>query len=110
MQNTWKSHRFFLHLVILGLCLCYVYQLPAQSNEQTSHKEITILADTYLSALTELKQFNGVVLLQKEGEIILNKAYIISLRTKIRLYTFMNLVNLILDQLQSCLQNMPCMN
>lgn len=86
MQNTWKSHRFFLHLVILGLCLCYVYQLPAQSNEQTSHKEITILADTYLSALTELKQFNGVVLLQKQGEIVLNKAYNITTDKNSSLY------------------------
>ena len=33
------------------------------------------LADTYLQKLTELKQFNGVVLLKKDGEVLLRKAY-----------------------------------
>ena len=36
---------------------------------------VATVADTYLQKLTSLEQFNGVVLLKKEGEVLLEKAY-----------------------------------
>jgi hypothetical protein len=37
--------------------------------------EVSALADEYLIKLTELEQFNGVVLLESEGQTVLYKAY-----------------------------------
>ena len=47
---------------------------PATGIDEPSDS-MGLLADQYLSKLTELKSFNGTVLLKKEGKIVLRKAY-----------------------------------
>ena len=42
---------------------------------QSKHTKLSNQLDEYFNALLELKQFNGVVLIEKEGQVILRKAY-----------------------------------
>lgn len=67
--------------------------LSCNSNQNTKKDFITseldsisYKADTYMSKLTELKRFNGVLLLKKEGEVILRKTYNISKDTSSTLF------------------------
>lgn len=53
----------------------WAQSLPAYTAYETKNDSIVLLADRYMSALTSMKQFNGVVLLKKDGEVLLRKAY-----------------------------------
>ncbi len=52
----------------------------------TVKDSLALLADSYLQKLTSLEQFNGVVLLKKEGETLLKKAYNMSSDTSSTLF------------------------
>ena len=66
------------------LCLfCYVnlFLISCSHKERTKtslnpvNDSISLIADEYMSKLTVLEQFNGVVLLKKNDQIVLKKAY-----------------------------------
>ena len=59
---------------------CDTEPIPAPNDS------IAALADTYLEKLTALQGFNGVVLLKKEGKVLLRKAYNLSADTASTLY------------------------
>ena len=67
------SHPIFLIITIL-ICSCQPINTTAQEDQTTATK-LAHQLDEYFNALLELKQFNGVVLVEKEGEVILRKAY-----------------------------------
>ena len=62
-------------------------QGSADQAMETGHPgTVQSVADTYLKKLTSLEQFNGVVLLRKNNEILLRKAYTFSGDTASTLY------------------------
>lgn len=70
--------RYYLILICLTLLNCKSDKNLTEFNVNEELEAATKLADTYLSKLTDLEKFNGVVLLKKKGQIILRKAYNIS--------------------------------
>jgi len=68
--------RFIWLLLVLLSTSCW--QKKDQEVTRLEGKDlhsVATVADTYLQKLTSLEQFNGVVLLKKEGEVLLEKAY-----------------------------------
>lgn len=63
-----------IHVINLCISISLLWNF---SSAQTlnSKQEMSYLADTYIIKLTELKQFNGTVLLKKGDSIVLKKAY-----------------------------------
>lgn len=80
-----KTPLVYLIKLILLLVFC---GMQAQSEDGTDLPQE--IADAYLSKLTNLKQFNGVVLLKHKGEIILERAYNIQKDKNISLYVTTN--------------------
>ncbi|MUP46005.1 serine hydrolase [Gramella sp. BOM4] len=67
-----------LYVIILIVLLNFNSSVYSKTAVQSEIDSLTSISDTYLSKLTELKEFNGVVLLKKGDEVILKKAYNIS--------------------------------
>ena len=77
------------HLILLISLLLVAYSSPEMQILTSSEGELDSIhdeADRYLTKLTELEEFNGAVLLKKEGEIVLKKAYNLSSDTSSTLY------------------------
>ena len=64
-------------IVILSVLLlaCQPSKSEDVVTDDRRYDTIRETTDLYMSKLTELKNFNGVVLLKKQGQVILNKAY-----------------------------------
>ncbi|MCP9198406.1 serine hydrolase [Gramella sp. GC03-9] len=78
-------------LKILLLVLVGFHQnMNSQQALDKQFDSIAEIGDEYLSRLTELKNFNGVVLLKKGDEIVLRKAYNISRDTSSTLFVMEN--------------------
>ncbi len=63
---------FLLFTIILFGCQSISSEAQIDSKEKSSLKT---QLDEYFNVLLDLKQFNGVVLVEKDGEVILRKAY-----------------------------------
>jgi len=62
-----------ISIILLLSCISKPKHEPSDHNVvESSQREI---ADTYFTKLTELGEFNGVVFLKKDNEIVLKKAY-----------------------------------
>jgi CubicO group peptidase (beta-lactamase class C family) len=69
--------------IVLWICFASIFTVscddrrkPGPGHEEPVEQDsVTTLADTYFRKLTSMDQFNGVVLLRKDGEIVLRKAY-----------------------------------
>ena len=59
---------------------------PEADTGSAAKDSLRVLSDTYLSRLTTLRKFNGVVLLEKDGSLILRRAYNISPDTSSTLF------------------------
>ncbi|PIY07892.1 MAG: hypothetical protein COZ18_15095 [Flexibacter sp. CG_4_10_14_3_um_filter_32_15] len=66
-----------LFLIFFILCSCQKTQYSS-TYKNTKTSSFSKNADEYMTALTNLGQFNGVVLLEKNGKQILKKAYNLS--------------------------------
>ncbi|MBK1896264.1 serine hydrolase domain-containing protein [Chryseobacterium paridis] len=64
--------------LLLSLFLCSFGQSQEQATVDMKRFEIERKTNEYFSALTHLKQFNGNVIVAKDGSTILNKTYNIS--------------------------------
>ncbi|WP_224483429.1 serine hydrolase domain-containing protein [Robertkochia aurantiaca] len=68
-MNFWK-----LFCILPLLC---IIEVSAQQAPDPHYFDRAALAERYMAALTELQQFNGVLLLSSGDELLLNKAYTI---------------------------------
>ncbi|WP_291726111.1 serine hydrolase domain-containing protein [Bernardetia sp.] len=75
-----KATCIYSLLLILLLSACQTSQKTPISNTKNTEKidSLHYKADEYMQALTNLGKFNGVVLLEKNNKIVLQKAYNIS--------------------------------
>jgi CubicO group peptidase (beta-lactamase class C family) len=79
--------RFICTLCLVGLLILSCTSHSAKEAKVSFQKDsLFSVADEYLNKLTALKQFNGVVLLKKEGEIVLHRSYNMSKETDAKLY------------------------
>jgi hypothetical protein len=65
----------FILLLSILLIACQPSKPEDVVTDDGRYDTIRETTDLYMSKLTELKNFNGVVLLKKQGQVILNKAY-----------------------------------
>jgi CubicO group peptidase (beta-lactamase class C family) len=76
----------------LILCIAFTFlgcspRIQSKADTKSAAKDsLSTLSDTYLTQLTKLGKFNGVVLLEKNGDIILRKAYNITTDTSSTLF------------------------
>ncbi|WP_338769503.1 serine hydrolase domain-containing protein [Bernardetia sp. ABR2-2B] len=78
MQSIlFQSKKVSLFLIFFILCSCQKTQYSS-SYKNTETSSFSKNADEYMTALTNLGQFNGVVLLEKNGKEVLKKAYNLS--------------------------------
>ncbi|WP_420572143.1 serine hydrolase domain-containing protein [Kordia sp.] len=71
--------RAILFLSLFLFCVgCKNVTKPTKASTTVINDSLRIKSDEYLTKLTELKQFNGVVFLLKDGKEVLRKAYNIS--------------------------------
>ncbi|MDX1463501.1 MAG: serine hydrolase domain-containing protein [Marinirhabdus sp.] len=82
-----KFQIILLAFLFLGCNTTQEKQIAQSENPEAHMAE---LADVYFSKLTGLEDFNGVVLLKKNDEIILNKAYTMSSDTTSTLFITKN--------------------
>ena len=73
-------------LVVLSMSCRQKAHPDVGSPDTTATDSTRTLADTYLQKLTSLQQFNGVVLLKKDGQVLLKKAYNMDSDTSSTLY------------------------
>ncbi|WP_106793064.1 serine hydrolase [Aquimarina sp. Aq78] len=83
--------RILLKLVVLGILVLACSKnketkVSKANHEKEPNDSLFLKSDTYLTKLTELKKFNGVVLLKKGKKTVLRKAYNISSDTLSKLY------------------------
>lgn len=79
--------RFLVLLCVVGVLMTSCSQKQPKKNVLSSEKDTLFsIADAYLTKLTELKQFNGVVLLKKGEELILHQSYNMNGDTNSKLY------------------------
>ena len=82
-----KKMRYSLILCIAFTFLGCSPRIQSEAATNVAAKDsLSILSDTYLARLTKLEKFNGVVLLEKNRNIILRKAYNISTDTSSTLF------------------------
>jgi CubicO group peptidase (beta-lactamase class C family) len=60
---------------VLFLIGCEQQANKQHNNAVETYQNLSDSIDTHMKALTELKQFNGAILVEKEGEVLLKKAY-----------------------------------
>jgi CubicO group peptidase (beta-lactamase class C family) len=76
-----------LPFIIAIFSLSCISDIKSRNEEHTSNKAaLSDLADTYFSKLTELGDFNGVVLLKQGEKVVLKKAYNMQSDTTSTLY------------------------
>ena len=80
--------------LLLLLILIFIFSCKENNKDSnstiTTTSSITTNLDTYFSALTNLKKFNGVVLAQKNGQPIFKKTYNIQSDPTSKLYVTEN--------------------
>jgi hypothetical protein len=82
--------KYFFILFTTILIGCESPKTDTSRVETVAVDSTIVKADSYLSKLTSLKKFNGVVLLKKNEKIILNKAYNISSDSSSTLFVLAN--------------------
>ena len=67
--------RFLYFIITICFCISCNQVLTKKIDISVRNDSIAYKADLYLKKLTDLKKFNGVVLLKKGNEVLLERAY-----------------------------------